>query len=346
MGIKMRRVRSEDAAAIREIDCRMGGVLGLEIDQKSEEFYKDWIHYHRSSKRCPAFVGTEEGRVIWWVAIAESPGGYPFDGVANLEMGVPQEYSSTELTDILLRFLEQHAAGLGYYKLMACLDGEQRYLLHIYRRAGFRDVGTLRSHGYCRGKLIDLVLMERLLAVDIDALDSYYCDQYDFYREFFEEERCRAAQLRSGRYEVEYEEVETPEDQLPEGIVRFLRTKKGEDGRPVLRPAKDVEDDVEDGEPAEGPARTAPPPPQLPEGIVKFLKSKRNPDGTLANQELPPIVPVKLPGTVRPAPVSEAPPAAETPAAEAPAKEAPAEPSGEAAPEPLLDILPEEEEKG
>ena len=33
---------------------------------------------------------------------------------------------------------------------------------------------------------------------------------------------------------------------------------------------------------------------QLPEGIVRFLKSKKRPDGTLANLELPPVVPVKL----------------------------------------------------
>ena len=46
-------------------------------------------------------------------------------------------------------------------------------------------------------------------------------------------------------------------------------------------------------EPAEeaAPASTEP---QLPEGIVRFLKSKKRPDGTLANQELPPVIPVKL----------------------------------------------------
>ena len=228
MEMKMRRARVEDAAAIRRIDQAMGGTMGLEIGQRPEDYYKEWLAYHRG-RRHPAFVGTSGGEVVWWVALGESPGGYPFDGVATVEMGVPQQYSGTELTDLLLRFLEQQAIKLGYYKLMACLNGEQRYLLHIYRRVGFRDVGILRSHGYLRGKLVDLVLLERLLPQDMTALEEYYSGQYSFYQEYLEEKRRRREALQ-GEYELEYEEVETPEDQLPEGIVRFLRTKKAPDG--------------------------------------------------------------------------------------------------------------------
>lgn len=308
MEMKMRRARVEDAAAIQGIDQSMGGTMGLEIGQRPEDYYREWLAYHRGSKRHPAFVGTAGGKVVWWVALGESPGGYPFDGVATVEMGVPQQYSGTDLTDLLLRFLEQQAIKLGYYKLMACLNGEQRYLLHIYRRVGFRDVGILRSHGYRQGKLVDLVLLERLLPQDMAALEEYYSEQYSFYQEYFREERRRKAlALQGGEYELEYEEVETPEDQLPEGIVRFLRTKKAPDGSPLRRPAgpsggeeespggelPGEEEGSPDGEAAPAPA--PPPQPRLPEGIVKFLKSKKAPDGTLVNQELPPIVPVKVP---------------------------------------------------
>ncbi len=303
MEMKMRRARVEDAAAIRRIDQAMGGTMGLEIGQRPEDYYKEWLAYHRG-RRHPAFVGTSGGEVVWWVALGESPGGYPFDGVATVEMGVPQQYSGTELTDLLLRFLEQQAIKLGYYKLMACLNGEQRYLLHIYRRVGFRDVGILRSHGYLRGKLVDLVLLERLLPQDMTALEEYYSGQYSFYQEYFQEERRRKALALQGEYELEYEEVETPEDQLPEGIVRFLRTKKAPDGTPLRRAASpSAGEDGSAGAAAAGEREEAleeeplptPPQPQLPEGIVKFLKSKKAPDGTLAHPDLPPVVPVKLP---------------------------------------------------
>ncbi len=86
MEMKMRRARVEDAAAIRRIDQAMGGTMGLEIGQRPEDYYKEWLAYHRG-RRHPAFVGTSGGEVVWWVALGESPGGYPFDGVATVEMG-------------------------------------------------------------------------------------------------------------------------------------------------------------------------------------------------------------------------------------------------------------------
>jgi len=293
MEIKMRRVRLEDAEAIRAIDGEMGGAMGLEIGLRPVEYYEDWLHFHRNHKRYPAFVGTSQGKVIWWVALGECPGGYPFDGVAMLEMGVPEHLGGTELTDLLLRFLEQQAIRLGHYKLMACLDAEQRYLLHVYRRVGFRDVGMLRSHGYRKGKLVDLVVMERLLPADMKALEEYYAEHYDFYREYFEELHQQEKEASPEEdYALEYEEVETPEEQMPEGIVRFLRTKKTPAGEPVRQAVPAAEEEGHEGEREPPPAVSAEP--QLPEGIIRFLKSKKLPDGTPANPELPPIVPVKL----------------------------------------------------
>lgn len=303
---KIRRVRMEDAQAIRAIDGEMGGVIGLEVALRPVEYYQDWLRFHRNCKRYPAFVGTEGGEVVWWVALGDYPGGYPFDGVATVEMGIPERLAATDLTDLMLRFLEQQAIRLGHYKLIAYLDAEQRYLLHTYRRVGFRDVGTLRSHGYRKGKLVDLVVMERLLPVDMDALEEYYSKHYNFYRDYFDKlHRQRPATAPAEDYIQQYEEVDTPEDQLPEGIVRFLRTKKVPKDAALsadLLPGEEPDgtQEQEDGQSADADSDPVsvpaplPSEPHLPDGIVRFLKSKKLPDGTPANPELPPVVPIKL----------------------------------------------------
>ena len=332
MEIKMRRAKIADAAAINAISNEMSGGGRLEIGQRPLEYHQEWLACH--DRRHPVFVGTAEGRVVWWAALGECPGGYPFDCVAVVELGLPDHLNGTELTDLLLRFLEQQAARLGYYKLLACLDAEQRYLLHTYRRVGFRDVGTLRGHGYRRGKLVDLVLMERMLPADMEFLEKYYTQNYDFYQEYFEEERRRRAEAAQGNYALEYEEVEVPGEQLPEGIVRFLRTKKTPDGRPMRRPTR--QEPRENPAPAgeEAPAAPSPPPspegPQLPEGIIRFLKSKKKPDGTPVDQDLPPVVPVRVP-----TPLGDIPREGE-PGEEPAEPEPPPPPDGapEAAPEP------------
>ena len=295
MEIMMRRARMADAAAINDIcNSRIGGEGTLEIDQRPVEYRQEWLAAH--DRRHPVFVGTQEEKVVCWAALGYGVlEGYPFEWVASAELGLPPELEGSELTDLLLRFLEQQAARLGYYKLMACLPARQRYLLHAYRRAGFRDVGVLRGHGYCRGELWDMALMERLLTPDMGQLAEQYSRRYPFYKDYFEAERRRREEAAAGGLELEYEEVEAPEGQLPEGIVRFLRTKRDDQGRPVRRaPAPAPAGQEAPGQPREEKAPGSQS--GLPEGSVRFLKSKRAPDGTPLDKELPPVVPVKLPG--------------------------------------------------
>lgn len=236
MGSKVRRAKISDAAIISAIDASISEDRRLEVGRQPLEYYQEWLRCH--DKRHPVLIGSDEEQgIAWWMALSRCNGSYCSDGAALVEMGVPDPFQNTELIDRILHYLEQCAVRQGYYKLIACLDARQRYLLHIYRRVGFRDVGILRSHGYLRGKLVDLVLLERLLPQDMTALEEYYSGQYSFYQEYFQEERRRKALALQGEYELEYEEVETPEDQLPEGIVRFLRTKKAPDGTPLRRPA-------------------------------------------------------------------------------------------------------------
>ena len=325
MGSKVRRAKISDAAIISAIDASISEDRRLEVGRQPLEYYQEWLRCH--DKRHPVLIGSDEEQgIAWWMALSRCNGSYCFDGAALVEMGVPDPFQNTELIDRILHYLEQCAVRQGYYKLIACLDARQRYLLHIYRRVGFRDVGTLRSQAYHKGQLLDMVLLERVLPADMEALQRYYTDHYDCYRAYFEEERRRTEAEAQGEYVLEYEEVETPEDQLPEGIVRFLRAKRTPDGQPVRRmvprdtagpelteePTEEGRGSAQAGPPAEGEAAPAGAPPaaapvrddpapatpggqaQLPEGIIRFLKSKRLPDGTPVNQSLPPVVPVKL----------------------------------------------------
>jgi hypothetical protein len=123
----------------------------------------------------------------------------------------------------LLKFIEQQAVRLGYYKIVLSCDTSNLRAVRAFRHAGYRDVGVFRNHGYNKGRLVDIMYMERLLTVDLDRLKNYYSQTYPFYADYFEEEELLAQQEL---YLDDFEEVpiENPEA-LPEGIVRFLKRK-------------------------------------------------------------------------------------------------------------------------
>ncbi len=213
MEVIMRRARRSDADAINDIfnQAVTEGESDLDIDVKDTEYRRQWLAYH--SRRHPVYVGELEGRVVCWVALSPYSGHYAYDGVAELEMYVAPQYRHQGLGGLLLKFIEQQAMNLGYYKIVLSVYAANLQALHAYRRAGYRDVGVFRNHGYRKGKLYDMVFMERLLPVDMEALNRYYRETYPFYEEYFHREEAlyEAQMLRNGMVRSE----ENPDQWIP-----------------------------------------------------------------------------------------------------------------------------------
>lgn len=274
MEVMMRRARRSDAAAINVIfnQAIEDGNANLDIDCKDLAYRQQWLADH--DKRHPVFVGEMDGEIACWVALSPYSGRYPYDCVAELSIYVRRDLRGMGLGGLLLKFIEQQAADLGYYKIVLSVFGGNQAALHAYRRAGYRDVGVFRNHGYYKGKLVDIVFMERLLVPDMEFLKQYYRERYPFYEEFFAQQQAEeeATLRRNGMLpplegeglEEEFEEVPVEDPAaLPEGIVRFLRSKKKPDYRKLVeasrrqeaeeREAKEQEADPERAEePQEG----------------------------------------------------------------------------------------------
>lgn len=200
MKVIMRKAKRSDIDAMNRIFNAGMGTDGavLDIDPKDEAYRLAWFAEH--DKRHPVFVGELDGTVICWAALSRYSHDYPYDGVAVLSIYLDPGITITGLWDSLLRFVENQASELGYYKLVVSLFATNRNALHSYRSAGFRDVGIYRSHGFYKGELVDMVYMERLLTYDIERLKQYYREHYPFYESFFAREEAlqELQMLRNG----------------------------------------------------------------------------------------------------------------------------------------------------
>lgn len=196
----MRRARRSDAAAINKIYNQVIEMdeAELDIDPKTLRYREGWLAAH--DRRHPVYVGEVSGKVVCWVALSPYSDQYAYDGVAVLNLYIEQSFRHQGLGGLLLKFAEQQATALGYYKIVLSVYATNLKALHAYRRAGYRDVGIFRNHGYHKGKLYDIVYMERLLPVDMAAINHYYRENYSFYKEFFqqEEQLLEKQMLRNG----------------------------------------------------------------------------------------------------------------------------------------------------
>lgn len=226
----MRRARETDVESLRRIYNQMieEDEYCLQIDFIESEDCRNWLLAH--DKRHPFYVGEIEGEVVCWVSLAPYSVLYPYDWVAELSVCVRQDLRGKGLGGLLLKFIEQQAVRLGYYKIvLSCYTNNLR-ALHAFRHAGYRDIGVFRNHGYHKGRLVDMMYMERLLAADLENLKDYYSRTYPFYADYFEEEELLAEQEL---YLEDFEEIPVEDPAaLPDGIVRFFKRKTPEQTTP------------------------------------------------------------------------------------------------------------------
>ncbi|MEG0854556.1 MAG: GNAT family N-acetyltransferase [Angelakisella sp.] len=194
---KVKRTDIDDMNRIFNAGMKNDGSC-LDIDPKDYNYRLEWISGH--DKKHPVFVGEQNGRMVCWAALSRYSSEYPYDGVVFLTMQVDPTVGIQGLEESLLRFMEEQAMRLGYYKIIVSLFANNRTALHRYRTAGFRDVGIFRNHGFYKGELVDMVYMERLLPVEMQDLKEYYRTNYPFYEEFFcrEEVMQELHMLRNG----------------------------------------------------------------------------------------------------------------------------------------------------
>ncbi len=332
MEVLMRRARQSDADAINLIfnQAIEDGNSNLDIDLKDRQYRQQWLAAH--DKRHPVYVGEMDGEVVCWVALSPYSARYTYDLVADLSIYVRRDLRGQGLGTLLLKFIEQQAAEIGYYKIILSVYGGNRAALHAYRRAGYRDVGVFRNHGYHKGKLVDIIYMERLLVPDMEFLKNYYSENYPFYAQHFAREQAEEeAQLRRNgmlpplegqpQPEEEYEEVPVEDPSgLPEGIVRFLKSKPRPPQEPVI-----INHSREDHVAAPSPEAARP-------GTEEAPAPKETPGDIAAPAEVAPAPKADRSGTEdAPAP-KETPEDIPAPAAEIPAPQA--EPKPEEQPKP------------
>jgi phosphinothricin acetyltransferase len=76
---------------------------------------------------------------------------------------VARERRGSGIGRLLLTALEQRARAVGYHKLVLAAFPFNVAGMRLYRRCGFRIVGTYHEQGLLDGRWVDVVVMEKIL---------------------------------------------------------------------------------------------------------------------------------------------------------------------------------------
>jgi L-amino acid N-acyltransferase YncA len=109
-------------------------------------------------------VAEHDGRVVGWAGWTgyDDPADY-YSGIAECAVYVDREARSQGVGAELLQGLAGEAPKFGVHKLTAKIFTTNESSIALFRRCGFRDVGTHLRHGRLGGEWKDVLVLERSL---------------------------------------------------------------------------------------------------------------------------------------------------------------------------------------
>ena len=165
--LRIRPAEPRDAAAIAGIynEGIRGRGATFETTERSADDVLRWFAPTGRVSR-PFLVADRAGDVLGWVRASEYRSRACYDGVVEFSVYVAARARGHRVGDALMaRFVDACAAS-GIWKILSRIFPENTASRSLCMRHGFREVGTYERHAQLDGVWRDVVIVERLIAVN------------------------------------------------------------------------------------------------------------------------------------------------------------------------------------
>lgn len=160
----VRAAQDADLDAIRRIynEGIEDRIATLDEDPKDADDMTEWWSNHqgRYTVLVAENVATE---VIGWASLNPYSHRCAYRGVADLSIYVGREARATGVGSALLEVLERRALEFGFHKIVLCALAFNENGQGLYRKFGYRAVGTFVEQGVLDGAFVDVTTMEKIL---------------------------------------------------------------------------------------------------------------------------------------------------------------------------------------
>jgi len=158
----VRAARADDADAICAIYNEGIEDQGtLETERRTIDERRSWLAARDA--RHPVVVVETDGAVVGWASLNVFNAREAYRHVADISVSVARAARGKGAGTALLERLVELGREIGFHKLVLAGFPWNAASVALYRRLGFREVGTYREQGLLDGRWVDVVLMERLL---------------------------------------------------------------------------------------------------------------------------------------------------------------------------------------
>ena len=170
--IQIRVATVADAAAIAEIYNQgiEDRVATYETEPRSAEDQQAWLR--SIAGRYPAVVAHIDDETVGWAGAGPYRTRECYRGIGEFSMYVRRDWRGSGVGDLLVGALISEAERLGLWKLLSRIFPFNEASRALCRKHGFREVGVYEKHARLDGRWLDVVIVERLIATNVNGVSS------------------------------------------------------------------------------------------------------------------------------------------------------------------------------
>ncbi|HEU5246359.1 MAG TPA: arsinothricin resistance N-acetyltransferase ArsN1 family A [Candidatus Udaeobacter sp.] len=168
--IQVRVAAVSDAAAIAEIYNQgiEDRVATYETEARSVEDQEAWLR--TIAEHYPVVVAEVDGQIVGWAGAGPYRTRECYRGIGEFSMYVHRAGRGRGVGDSLLSALISEAERLRLWKLLSRIFLFNEASRALCRKHGFREVGIYEKHARLDGRWLDVVIVERLIPANLNAV--------------------------------------------------------------------------------------------------------------------------------------------------------------------------------
>jgi phosphinothricin acetyltransferase len=171
-GVHIRNATLDDSAAIAEVYNQgiEDRIATFETELRSAEDQRAWLQ--AVADRYPAVVAQIDGEIIGWAGAGPYRDRECYRGIGEFSMYVHRDWRGRGVGDLIVGALINEAERLGLWKLLSRIFPFNEASRALCRKHGFREVGVYEKHARLDGRWLDVVIVERLISTNLNAVSS------------------------------------------------------------------------------------------------------------------------------------------------------------------------------
>ena len=161
--MRIRDAHSDDLSTIAAIYDRevIDSVSTFDTEVRTPDEWAEWLRRHPADAY-PVLVGEIDGQVIGWASVSKWSDRKAYARTAEVSVFIHHESRDRGVGRQLMDALIDRATQLGRLTLIARIESRGEASIRLHESLGFTRIGTMHRAGYKHGRLLDVVLMERL----------------------------------------------------------------------------------------------------------------------------------------------------------------------------------------